>query len=106
MYHLTNIESESLENKKAHKSYTLIGADKRPYISEIPGTYGGHRKSKIYGRMDCPAAIRAIAKGGYVKERVFFADEQTAIAAGFRPCGVCLPEKYAIWKNEKNRLKG
>jgi methylphosphotriester-DNA--protein-cysteine methyltransferase len=49
--------------------------------------------------MDCPAAIRALNKGGYVKNRVFFADEQTAIAAGFRPCASCLPEKYAIWKS-------
>ncbi|MBT2698523.1 metal-binding protein [Bacillus sp. ISL-40] len=75
-----------------------MGADKRPYLSKIPGTYGGHRKTKIYGRLDCPAALRAITKGGYVKDRVFFADEQTAISVGFRPCGTCLPEKYAIWK--------
>ncbi|WML44516.1 Ada metal-binding domain-containing protein [Neobacillus sp. PS3-40] len=73
------------------------------YESETPGTYGGHRKSKIYGKMDCPAALRAIAKGGYVKYRVFFADEKTAIEAGFRPCGVCLPEKYAKWKKQKSR---
>jgi hypothetical protein len=82
------------------KTYTLMGADKRPYVSKTPGTYGGHRKTKVYGRMDCPSAIRALNKGGYVKNRVFFADEQTAIAAGFRPCAVCLPEKYAIWKRQ------
>jgi methylphosphotriester-DNA--protein-cysteine methyltransferase len=29
---------------------------------------------------------------------VFFADEHTAIAAGYRPCAVCLPQKYAAWK--------
>ena len=98
---MDKMKSESLENVKAHKSYTLLGADKKLYISEIPGTYGGYRKTKIYGRMDCRAAIRAIAKGGYVENRVFFADEHNAIAAGYRPCGVCLPEKYAIWKNGK-----
>jgi methylphosphotriester-DNA--protein-cysteine methyltransferase len=38
--------------------------------------------------------LRAIAGRGYVRNRVFFADEDTAIAAGFRPCAVCLPEKY------------
>ncbi|MCM3691493.1 hypothetical protein M3189_09215 [Neobacillus niacini] len=50
--------------------------------------------------MDCPSAIRSINKGGYVTNRVFFVDEQTAIAAGFRPCASCLPEKYAIWKSQ------
>lgn len=44
--------------------------------------------------MDCPAALRATAKGGYVKERVFFVDEQTAIEAGFRHCAACLPGTF------------
>lgn len=64
----------------------------------MPGTLGGHRRGRRYGRLDCPAALRAIARGGYVRDRVFFADEQTAVAAGYRPCAVCLPEKYARWK--------
>lgn len=80
------------------KQYTLIGPDRRPYQSDTPGTYGGYRPNKIYGRLDCPSALRAIAKGAYVKHRVFFADEQTAIAAGYRPCARCLPERYAAWK--------
>jgi methylphosphotriester-DNA--protein-cysteine methyltransferase len=29
---------------------------------------------------------------------VFFADEQTAVEAGYRPCAVCMPEEYARWK--------
>jgi methylphosphotriester-DNA--protein-cysteine methyltransferase len=62
------------------------------------GTLGGHRRTKVYGRLDCPAALRAIARGGYVRHRVFFADEAEAVAAGFRPCAVCLPEAYARWK--------
>lgn len=85
---------------KENKTYTLIGADNRPYKSETPGTFGGHRKTKVYGRMDCSAALRAIAKGGYVAHRVFFADEQTAIAAGYRPCGVCIREEYKKWKSQ------
>jgi hypothetical protein len=42
--------------------------------------------------------LRAIVRGAYVKNRVFFRDEATAVAAGYRPCAVCLPEKYAAWK--------
>ena len=79
-------------------TFTLIGPDRRPYASIEPGTLGGHRRTKIYGRLDCPGAARAIARGGYVASRVFFADEPTAIAAGYRPCAVCLPDAYRAWR--------
>jgi hypothetical protein len=87
------------------KTYTLIGPDGRPYTSEIPGTLGGHRRRKGYGRLDCSSALRWIAKGHYVKHRVFFADEATAIAAGYRPCAVCLPERYKEWKSRSWRTE-
>jgi len=80
--------------------YTLVGANGKTYQSPTIGTLGGHRKDKIYGTLDCKGATRWIAKGFYVKQRVFFADEQTAIAAGFRPCANCLPEKYRKWKSK------
>lgn len=79
-------------------SFTLIGADGRPYESAVRGRLGGHRRTKVYGRLDCPAATRALARGGYVRDRVFFADEATAVRAGYRPCAACLPEPYAGWK--------
>ena len=79
-------------------TYTLIGPDGRPFASETPGTLGGHRRNKVYGRLDCAGARRWIAKGHYVKHRVFFADEETAVAAGYRPCARCLPERYREWK--------
>jgi hypothetical protein len=79
--------------------YLLLGADGRYYRRAAPGQLGGHRRGKLYGRLDCPAALRAIAAGGYVKHRVFFADEAIAIAAGYRPCAVCRPDKYRRWKN-------
>ena len=79
-------------------TYTLIGADGKPYVSEAPGTLGGHRRSKVYGRLDCPGARRWIARGHYVAHRVFFADERTAVAAGYRPCARCLPDAYREWK--------
>jgi methylphosphotriester-DNA--protein-cysteine methyltransferase len=73
-------------------SFTLIGADGRAFASEVPGTLGGHRRSKVYGRLDCPGALRWIAKGHYVSHRVFFADAATARAAGYRACKVCRPD--------------
>jgi predicted RNA binding protein YcfA (HicA-like mRNA interferase family) len=60
-----------------------------------------YKRGRVYGRLDCPAARRAIARGGYVKNRVFFASESTAIAAGYRPCAVCIPESCARWKRRK-----
>lgn len=84
------------------KIYTLIGSDGKLSLSSVPGAFGGHRGGKLYGRLDCRAALQAIARGGYVKHRVFFLSEATAVAAGYRPCAVCMPEGYAIWK--KNQL--
>jgi methylphosphotriester-DNA--protein-cysteine methyltransferase len=78
--------------------YRLIGADGVERESPVKGTLGGHRKNRIYGRLDCAGAARWIAKGHYVKQRVFFADEPAAIAAGYRPCAVCLPGEYKAWK--------
>ncbi|MFB7496496.1 Ada metal-binding domain-containing protein [Streptomyces sp. NPDC056161] len=85
----------------ATRTYTLVGADGRSYRSAVKGRWGGHRGSKIYGRLDCPSALRVIARGGYVKHRVFFADEATAVAAGFRPCGACCKDRYQDWKNAR-----
>lgn len=78
------------------KLYKLMGADGKEYFSEIPGTFGGNSRMKIYGRMDCPSALSAIRRfpGSYEKFRVFFADEKTALAAGFRPYGIYICEKY------------
>jgi Metal binding domain of Ada len=84
------------------KKYTLLGADRRPYPGQTPGEFGGHRKNKIYGRLDCPAALRAIAAGGYVASRVFFADEPTAVAAGYRPCATCMPAAHNAWKGRQD----
>jgi hypothetical protein len=83
------------------KLYTLIGSDGKPYKSPDPGTLGGHKGNKGYGRLDCPSALRWIARGYYVKHRVFFADEATAIAAGYQPCGTCMKERYKVWKQAR-----
>lgn len=81
------------------KFYRLVGADGSVVMSTAPGTLGGYRKERRYGRLDCKAARRALAVGGhYAQQRVFFADEATAIAAGYHPCAVCMPEEHAAWK--------
>ena len=37
--------------------YKLLGADGKPYLSEMPGAFGGNSKQKIYGRLDCRTAL-------------------------------------------------
>lgn len=77
------------------KIYRLLGADGQPYTSLVPGLLGGNRRDKIYGKLNCSAAIRALP--GFAAIRVFFADEQAAIAAGYRPCGICMRQKFNRW---------
>ncbi len=85
------------------RTWTLIGPEGRSFESPVPGSLGGHRRSRIYGRLDCAGARRAIARGGYVTSRVFFLDEATAIAVGYRPCWECMREEYRAWKLSRDR---
>jgi methylphosphotriester-DNA--protein-cysteine methyltransferase len=39
----------------------------------------------------------------YVDNRVFFGDERDAIAAGYRPCAVCMPEAFRAWREWNRR---
>lgn len=82
--------------------YKLLDGNGKEYLSEEAGTLGGHKKLKIYGKLDCSSALSYIKKGQYVKYRVFFKDEETAITAGYRPCGNCMKEEYKRWK-ESNK---
>lgn len=85
------------------KQYKLLDSNGNEFLSNTPGTIGGYRKRKIYGKLDCPSALSHIAKGHYVQHRVFFADEATAISAGYRPCGKCMKEAYLKWKETVNQ---
>ncbi|AUX42329.1 metal-binding protein [Sorangium cellulosum] len=90
-------------DQRARKAYWLLGADGRRYESATPGALGGNAKAKIYGRLDCGSALAAIRGYGpaYTQHRVFFADEEAAIAAGYRPCGNCMRERFTAWKETR-----
>ena len=89
------------------KKYKLMDADGHFYESEVPGEYGGNSKQKVYGRFDCPSALSTIKRfpGSYEKVRVFFADEKTALAAGYRHCGNCLRDKYKQYMADPEAYK-
>ena len=78
------------------KKYRLLAEDGSTYESPLPGQLGGNSKARIYGQFTCSAANAALAKG-YALHRVFFADEESAIAAGYRPCGRCMRQRYVEW---------
>ena len=80
------------------KTYTLTGPDGERYQSAHKGQLGGHARTRVYGRLDCPVALSLLRRGFEPRHRVFFADEAAAIAAGFRPCGACMRDRYAAWK--------
>lgn len=80
--------------KKEYKLLTNSGT----VLSKIPGTVGGNKRLKIYGRLDCNSALNWIRKGYYIDNRVFFENEEEAIKLGYRPCGVCMKKEYKIWK--------
>ncbi len=87
--------------------YKLIDTNGEIYLSEISGIFGGNKKLKIYGQLDCYSALSTIKRfpGSYEKSRVFFADEKTALAAGYRPCGNCLREKYREYMADSQAYK-
>jgi methylphosphotriester-DNA--protein-cysteine methyltransferase len=85
------------------KTYRLLGADGVAYESPTKGALGGHSRTRVYGRLDCPVALSLLRRGFQPRHRVFFADEATAIAAGYRPCGACMRPEYRAWKERRDR---
>ena len=55
------------------KQYRLVGRDGAEYLSPAKGRVGGHRRSRIYGRLDCPSASARDRQGRHLPEasRVF-----------------------------------
>ena len=88
----------------ARAVFRLTQVDGSVVECDVPGLFGGNRQLKIYGRLYCPSALRALARG-YARRRVFFADEATAIAAGYRPCAVCMPAEYRRWKADSPSIE-
>lgn len=80
------------------RPYALVNGAGQTFLSDTPGTLAGNRASKIFGLLNCPAALRAITRGGYAQHRVFFVNAHEAAKAGYRPCAVCLPVQYKAWR--------
>jgi hypothetical protein len=73
------------------KLYTLTGANDQPYSSPIPGTVGRHRRHRVYGRLDCPAALLAIARGRGTNDRVSSPMKPLQSPQAIAPAGSAAP---------------
>ncbi len=62
-------------------------------IKQTKICFGGNRKLKIYGTLQCKSGKRMKREN-----RVFFISEKEAIAKGYRPCGHCMNIEYKKWK--------
>lgn len=58
--------------------------------------FGGNKKLKIYGKLNCQSGKRMNRKN-----RVFFSSEQEALHHGYRPCGHCMNPQYQEWKKNQ-----
>ena len=72
----------------------ISDSDLRSKIKRQKIYFGGNKKLKIYGLLNCKSGKRMKRVN-----RVFFSTEKEAIENGFRPCGHCMKTKYKHWKN-------
>lgn len=78
------------KKKKGWKVILFDGETVEGYFR--PGKYAGSRYEKIFGRLDCPSGKQKMKP----ENRVFFADWEHAIEAGYRPCKVCKPDVIRV----------
>lgn len=62
--------------------------------------FAGNKKLKIYGTLRCKSGKRMKKEN-----RVFFLNEEEAIAVGFRPCGHCMAANYLKWRMSKKQVE-
>ena len=80
------------------KLYKVLKLGKQ-IITLIPGRYAGNTAHKIFGRLDCKSGMRM-----FKVNRVFFANWEDAIAAGYKQCERCKP-RYSDKYPEQEALK-
>ena len=57
---------------------------------------GGNKRLKIYGKLSCKSGKKMKREN-----RVFFGNEEEALAAGYRPCARCMWKEYQAWKKSQ-----
>jgi len=70
----------------------LSNKDLRQKIKQSEVCFGGNRKLKIYGVLQCSSGKRMKKEN-----RVFFSSEKEAKSEGYRACGNCMFSEYKKW---------
>ena len=73
----------------------VLDIDLRSKIKQKQIFFGGNKKLKIYGKLNCKSGKRLKKEN-----RVFFLSETEALENGYRPCGHCMRLDYKKWKNK------
>ncbi|MGG7469438.1 Ada metal-binding domain-containing protein [Chryseobacterium arthrosphaerae] len=71
----------------------ISGITLRSKIHNREILFGGNKKLKIYGLLNCKSGKRMKKEN-----RIFFTDEAEALQNNYRPCGHCMREAYKQWK--------
>lgn len=74
------------------KHLEVKDSDLRRKIKQKEICFGGNRKLKIYGTLQCKSGKRMKREN-----RIFFASKKEAIKTGYRPCGHCMKTEYKKW---------
>lgn len=82
----------------AHKQ--LLSDELRALIKARVLIFGGNKKLKIFGKLNCVSGKRM-----KTDNRVFFTSSEEAKFFGYRPCGHCMKEEYKIWKKENGLIQ-
>ncbi len=77
------------------KHLDITKSDLRSAIKVKQVLYGGNKKLKIYGTLNCKSGKRMKKEN-----RVFFSSKEEALRHNYRPCGHCMREAYRKWKSK------
>jgi len=66
--------------------------DLRRKIGQNEICFGGNKKLKIYGTLQCRSGKRMKREN-----RIFFASKEEAVKYSYRPCGHCMKIEYRKW---------
>ena len=69
-------------------------------LSDLPNTYCGNKRSKIFGLATCDATQGHQLLMKDATHRVIFKGLDEAKTLGYRPCKRCMYEAYLEWENE------
>lgn len=80
------------------KHLEISDASLRVKIKTNQLLFGGNKKLKIYGKLNCKSGKRMKRKNC-----VFFQSKKEALQNNYRPCGHCLRVAYKKWKSDINK---